>query len=291
MLRPNHSTVLLAAALLAAGCDTGFDPPSYLKDLRVLAVLASPLEAGPGDVVTLRPHIYLPRAASITAVEWSFCPLTLGARSAFRCVLPACETPLVPAADNSVTANPLALAETCLAAVAGSGSVPTGSTLPQMIDTVFRLRVTASDGAVEQVIERYPVWPFAAPPARNRPPAISGITANGAAPDTAGVFAPAAPLAEVTIEVAIDPQSLDAFTDANGDSHTEDPVVSFYATAGRFKRDRANGTRGNVIWKAEKLGADDFEAVVYVVARDLRGGQTLAGPYRIPIARGHAAAW
>jgi hypothetical protein len=276
---------VLAVVLWATGCDTGFDPPSYLKDLRVLAVQANPLEAGPGDIVTLRPRIYLAPATTLASLEWSFCPLTLGARGAFRCVSPACETALQPAADLSVTTNPLALAQTCLVSVVGSGALPAGASLPQTLESVFRLRVMASDGAVEEVVERYPVWPFAAPPARNRPPVISGITANGAAPDADGTFAPVAPLAEVTIEVAIDPQSLDTYVDGNGDSRIEDPVVSFYATAGRFQRDRANGTRSHVVWKAEKLGADDSEAVVYIVARDLRGGQTVSGPYRIPIAR------
>jgi hypothetical protein len=274
----------LLAALAALGCGGDFDPPSYLKDLRVLAVLADPLQAGPGDLVTLRPVIYVPPATAVTAIEWRFCPLTLGPAQAFACAVPACDVPLPAAADGSVTAEPAALAAACVATL-GPGTGAEAASLPAMVDTAFTLRVAAADGTVRDVVERYPLWPFGAPAESNRAPVITGVTVGGAAPDAAGAFPAVAAGAEAEVAVAIDPASLDVVLEANGATHTEDPVISFFASSGRFADDRANGTLGAATWRAAPLAPEDVVALLYVVARDLRGGQAVAGPFPLPIAR------
>ena len=282
--------------LSLAACGSDFDPPSYLKDVRVLAITSDKLEAGPGESVTLQPVVFVPPALTVTKVEWSFCPLTLGSAAAFGCIAPQCETALATAPDQSTTANPLALGLACFSALSaaadgGLGAGGSTSMLTQVVDTVFRLRVTTSDGAVKEAVQRFPLYPFAVPAVRNRPLVITGVTVAGAAPDGTGRFpaqlAAAAPLlpAEVAVEVTLDPASLDRYGDATGASYTEAPVVSFYVTAGRLKQDRSSGVRGTVKWKAEKLLPGDTEALLYVVARDLRGGETVAGPFRWAITR------
>lgn len=286
-------TLLLATA---AGCSSDFDPPSLLNRLRVLATNADRFEVGPGETVTFRPRVFAPEGVTVTATEWRFCPLSLGSVAGYRCAVPTCEVPLTPAMDGSLTANPSALAASCVATLgsSGDGGLPTGATLPESIETVFRLKLTGSDGDVEEVIERLTLWTTRAPPERNRAPLISAVTVAGAAPDATGRFAPvteaAKPITEVEVAVQLDPASLDRYTDANGNTFTEDPIVSFYATAGRFKQDRSSGVRSFVKWKVEKLGPMDTEATLYVVTRDLRGGQSMVGPYRIPITRLPAAA-
>lgn len=288
--RRAHPLPLLVAALSLGACSSDFDPSSYLKDVRVLAVTSDKLEAGPGETVTLRPVLYAPPPSTVTKVEWSFCPLSLGATSAFDCVAPQCETALRTDADFGTSANPLALAAACFGSLSGDGGVAMGGAadgggagLTQVVDTLFRLRVTTSDGSVEEAVQRFPLYPFAAPTSRNRAPIITGVTVGGVVADGNGRFPAqsiAVPPTEVPIEVTVDAQSLDRYSDSGGVEFTEDPIVSYFATAGRFKQDRSSGVRGNVKWKAEKLEPTDTEVVLYVVARDLRGGETVAGPYR-----------
>jgi hypothetical protein len=88
---------------------------------------------------------------------------------------------------------------------------------------------------------------------------------------------------EIEVTVRTDPQSLDFFVDASGRERQEDAVVSFYSTAGRFDFDQAAGTEVSVTWKADDTALPGDRAEMYFVLRDLRGGQAVAGPYRVPI--------
>ena len=292
-MRAQNTYLLVAAAsALAVGCANDFDPPSLLNRLRVLSIDADRQEAGPGETVTLRPRLFVPQGSTVATTEWRFCPLTLGPRAGYQCVAPECDTVLAPTVDGSVTADPNALLVACaltFASRADGGGLPGGVGVPETVEAVFRLKLTTVDGDEEEVVNRYTVWTTRAPPERNRVPVITGVTVAAAAPDSMGRFAPvvetAKPFAEVEIAVTLDPASLDRYTDAIGNVFTEDPILSFYATAGRFKQDRSSGVRSFVKWKVEKLEPRDTEAVLYVVARDLRGGQSLSGPYRIPITR------
>jgi hypothetical protein len=277
--------VAVVAALALGACSNNFDPPSYLAGLRVLAVAADPLEAGPGEPVTLVPVLYVPPGQSVTALSWSLCPLALDATQAFACVVPECEVPLdADPATGAVTVDPSAAAAACVAALVaaggGAGAIPE---LPDKVDVVFRLHVETDAGEARDALERFPLWLQAPPPERNRPPVILAVTADGVAPDADGAWPAVAAGGQVAVRVTIDPASLDTFTDVDGSQRLEEPIVSLYATAGRFDADRGVGTDATVTWKAEKLLPADTEALVYAVARDLRGGQTVAGPYRLPL--------
>jgi len=284
-MAPTHTARLalaLAASAALAGCTEDFTPASVLEDVRVLALLADPLEAGPGDDVAVEAVVYEDANDPVVSEAWSFCPLTTGAAGGFRCVLPACETPLGEA--RTATANPFERAEACL--VAAGGALPDGTAaVPAQVEAVFRYRVTTAAGRTREAVLRLPLW--STPPAeRNAPPVLNGITVGGAPASRDGVTGTlAAAGGSIEIAVDVDPASLQTYVDGAGRTLTESVVVSFFTTAGRFSEERGSAPRAVTALEAEELPASATEAEVWVVARDLRGGQAFDGPFRIAIAR------
>jgi hypothetical protein len=282
-----HSLPLPLTLTLLAACGGGFTPRSVLDDLRVIAVESTPLEAGPGETVSLTPFLSLPRGASLTKAAWTFCPLAAPAQAAFACALPACETALDADPDTlTATATPHALLMACFAAAAGgsNASMPDPASLPETIEGVFRLVVESSDGGRREVVLRYPVWLAGPPTVRNAPPRILSVEARGAAPAADGSW-PAAKVGEVVeLRAVADPASAEAYVDASGRDRTEEILISWYTTAGRFDDDRTLGLDTTNGWRLRAEDAGVADATFWVVARDLRGGQAVAGPYRIPIA-------
>lgn len=293
-----RSTLLALAALVApglVGCGMDFAPITLLEGLRVLAVPATPLEAGPTDVVTLRPIVWTPRTATVTAYRWRFCPITAGARAGYACALPTCETTLTGAPDGSVRANVGALALECVAkleaagqlsAVGGTGTSTTVA-IPAQLETVFTLEVEASDGAKITSIARVPFYPRGAPATRNRGITIGGVRVGTDATRSSSTSAtPVGTLSragELDVAVDVDASQLDTYVDSAGRSRTEEVVAAFFSTAGRWDSDRATGTPATNTLKPEELTADANAAEIWVVVRDDRGAQDVAGPYRISI--------
>ena len=74
---------LLAASLLTAGCTNDFAPQADLLGLRVLALVADPLELAPGQPVTIQPWNYLPPGSPVVEQRWTFCPISAGAVAAY----------------------------------------------------------------------------------------------------------------------------------------------------------------------------------------------------------------
>ena len=72
----------------------------------------------------------------------------------------------------------------------------------------------------------------------------------------------------------------------NDCSHQAEPgcAVLKALTTGELDGDRADGPDARQTLEGEELGGA-AEAELWVVARDLRGGQAVSGPYRVPIAR------
>ena len=267
------ATLAAAATAVLAACGGGFDPPSRLADLRVLALVADPLEAGPGDRVAVLATVFVPDGKAVTELEWSFCPFTTGARGAFACAVPACETPLVPdPATGAVEAEPVALAQACLELLAAAGTVPVGvpATLPAELEAVFRLRVATGDGQQREAVERFRVLPGGVTEARNRPPVVAGVDVEGA-------------VASVMLRARIEAASLDAYVDASGLARIEDPVVSWYVTAGDLDYDRTSGVASSNGWSPADLDPGATGARLWVVARDLRGGVSVAGPFALSV--------
>ena len=186
----------------------------------------------------------------------------------------------------SVTARPHDRLVACLAASGGDPSSGNDlSGLPESIDSVFRLRVESSDGGAREAVVRFPVWLNAIPAVRNASPRILSVQAGGEAPAADGSWPVVVAGQAVPLRVVVDPASAETYTDDSGAERTEDILVSWYATAGRFADDRTEGLDSANTWTLREQDAGVTEVRFWMVARDLRGGQTVAGPYRIPVER------
>jgi hypothetical protein len=271
---------LLAGLLAVTGCTNDFAPQSDLTGLRVLALVADPLELAPGQSVTIQPRDYLPPGSSIASQRWTFCPLSAGSVSAYACAVPQCEVDLAPAADGSVTANPTQIVTQCLGAA--GGTIP--ADLPAQILTVFRYRVATADGASRDAVLQIPQWTRQAPTNPNLPPIITGVEIGGV-PAQVGV--PTPPLTgngTLPVRLLIDPSSVQTYVDAAGVTQTETMTGYYYSTAGRFSDGLATGTDTTVNLEGTNLLPGQTSAEIWIVALDLRGGQAVAGPFTVPIA-------
>jgi hypothetical protein len=305
--------LLAALSLAAAGCADTFVPASVIEDRRVLALVAEPpeldltvastrvraVEAQPIDEPAL------PAGTSL-ARRWSFCPFSTGASTGYACAVPQCERPLVPDASGAVTVVPAAELQACLAAVGGAlpPDLSSGGALPALLEVLVRYRlveVTAGVPAPREVVlreavQRIPVWTQAHADLNVNPAfaAASPVTVGGAAAVPcdpadlpaclpAGTLSGAAPL---LVEATVDRLTIQDYL--VGDRLTAETFsLSFFTTAGRFDFERANATReqpkGSVQLKHDKVPAGTTQALLWVVLRDLRGGQAVAGPYLLTV--------
>jgi hypothetical protein len=271
------------AAATAAGCSNDFLPASYLNDLRVLAIVADPLEVGPADATRLRAELWVPPGAAVTSVAWTFCPLSAGSVAAYACAVPQCEVPLAPAADGSVTASPGALALQCLAS--SGGGVPAGP-LPEVVETVFRLQVQTDEGQRREAVLQVPLHTAGPPTDPNLPPVVQSVEIGGVAvyPPPGGTPPALAPGAVLQVHVVLDPASAQPYLDAAGVPRVETLTVSYYTTNGRFADDRSTGIDVSSGLEGTGITPSPSPAEVWIAARDLRGGQTLVGPFAVPLA-------
>ncbi len=280
-----NSRILIAAvvAMTTAACGDEFQARSTLADLRVLAIQAEPPEVGPGQDVVLTPRVFAPEGESITRTSWKFCPLTAGAQAGYACLSPRCEFALEPAGNGQLTANPSAMALSCALALAeqAGGDAPAGTPteFPESVETVFTYTVESSSGHVREAVVRVPLSLRALPEKPNTNPRIERVRIAGRAVEPGLLSLWVERGTELQVEVDVDPASLDRYVDATGQERVEEPVVSFYASAGRFDGDRSAGQKGALTWRAEELAPDTEEVRFYLVVRDLRGGQSVAGAY------------
>jgi hypothetical protein len=274
---------LTIITVLFAGCGSDFLPPSYLANLRVLALVPDPVEAGPTDQVTITPHVYLPDNETLADQEWTFCPFSLGPTTGYECAVPVCETGLTPEADGSVTASPGALALQCAATLGGGDGVP--AEIPEKADVYFRYRAESSSGDTREAVLKVALWTRGPPPVPNGPPLIESVALGGRGLLPGESANAVTEGEEALMVVRIDPDSLDPYEDQAGRSRTEEAMLSFYTTAGRFEFDRLIGEEASIVWKAEKLEPGQTQADIWVVARDLRGGQAVFGPAYVPLIR------
>jgi hypothetical protein len=274
--------ILIVAALPLAGCGPDFVPGSVLDGLRVLALAPERPDAAPGETVTVRALVSAPAGEAITE-SWSFCPLTLGPSAAYRCVSSVCEYPVASATPREVSADPSAYAIRCLEEL--GGTLPAdpggGTTLPPQVETVFTYRARTASGE-RTAVARVPLFTSAASvPAeaqRNHAPAITSVSVAASS---------GRPGDRIPITVEVDPTSLETYLDGTGRALTEQVTVFFYTTAGRFPdgEDLDVAPHASTALELRELRDTDVEAQVYVVVRDLRGGQAFRGPFTVAIDR------
>jgi hypothetical protein len=285
-MRVSRLTVLLAL-LLAPACGEELDPVTFLQDPRVLAIVAEPIEAGPGEEVTLRPVLYVPEGAAVSSTTWRFCPMTFGPMAAYACLLPTppCLVDLEAEADGSVKANPSTLALACLAHARTLADLDVGvpGEVPDKVETVFFLTVELDDGRRRESVMRVPLHTAPVEAPRNRHPTLS-VLVEGLELGPGVSIHPVAEGDELKLSVSVDPSSLDPYVDHIGRDRVEEPIVSFFADAGEFERERDDGVEVENTWAFREHGTDRSEAHLYVVVRDERGGQAVSGPVTVPIA-------
>lgn len=276
---------LLAVSFLTAACTADFTPRSVLDDLRVIALVASPLEAGPSEDVGMSATTIWPPGGANQEERWTFCPLSVGASAGYACAAPQCETQL-PTTGGGVTFNPGNLTRACAAQLAGQGPVPTD--IPDQLVTLVRYVATFTDRAggvqTREAVQRLTLYTKADPTVRNHAPIITGVQIGGR-DVLGGAIPPTLALGQgLEVRVLVDPASAEPYVDASGTTIQESIVVSYYTTAGRFDYDRASGPDARVQLNHESIPTTVNEALVYVVARDLRGGESVMGPFRVPVA-------
>jgi hypothetical protein len=284
-----------------------FVPASVVENLRILALVADPPELRPGTtsvtvtaITAMPPTSADPLGATPATQDWSFCPLSAGAASGYACAVPhdrfpACEQVHL-ASGSSVTLDPLALVTACVASLGGSlPASPPGSALPDQVEVLVRYAATYTTTlgvtTTRTAVQRIPLWLRVPPPGAdpvNRPPVISEVIIGGSTAVEGAVSGTVPRGASLAITAAIDPASVDTYHDAVGSQLTESVVVSFFTTAGRFSVER-----GLDPLAATELQAIDLPpaavppvplaALVWVVARDLRGGEAVKGPYQVNI--------
>ena len=87
------------------------------------------------------------------------------------------------------------------------------------------------------------------------------------------------------VRVVVRAESLAQYVDDAGRERVEEAIVSFYASDGRFDDDRTAGRDTVNRWEASPLRPETREVRFWVVVRDLRGGQAIAGPFVMEVAR------
>jgi len=270
---------LAAVLLVTAGCANDFSPQSDLLGLRVLALVADPLELAPGEPVTIHPVAHVPPGSAIATQRWTFCPLSAGSVTAYACAVPQCEVELTPASDGSVTANPTGIIAACLG-FAG-GAIP--AEIPDQVLTVFRYRIATDGAETRDAVLQIPQWTRGPPPDPNLPPVILGVEIGGV-PAQVGV--PTAPLPVdgiLPVRLLIDPASVQTYVDAAGVTQSETMTGYFYTTGGTFSSGITSGVDTTSDMEGTGFLPGQASAEVFVVALDLRGGQAVAGPFTVPL--------
>ena len=301
--------VLGVVGAFSAGCGDSFDPASYLSEARVLAVTSDPTEVvlasdpPAPSTLTASAWVYVPVDAKIVSESWRYCAFGTGPYGAYECVYPEdCEVDVTAAAAHptdgpysQVAVDPAPVGARCAArlsresgglgldpgAFAGGG----GAEEDVVLDTYLRYRVETDDGTVRDAVVKVPVWLRGAPDAVNQAPVIQRVEFDDAEVVPGAVLPPVPEDEKRDLRVVTAADSIDTFVDGYGRTREEDVIVSFFATAGRFDQGRKVGEDVTVEWEPKELEDDEVEALLYVVARDLRGGQAVFGPFRVPIQR------
>jgi len=277
----------ILAIVSFAACASDFPAASLLAadEPRVLAIDVRPLDAQPGETVSLAPFVYVPPGGAAPTLEWRFCPLTGGPQSGYTCLSPACETRVASDAEGRAIVDPTALALACLQSLGATGAPGAGTStgtasLPEKVEMILTLRATTALG-VRESIARLPYYPRGAPLPRNRAPVITRVTIGGTFSSTTTPAAAVTRGTTVDVAVTIDEASLDGYVDVAGLMRTEEPVVSFYTSAGEWRSDRASGLVATNTLDLAEVEAAEIE--IFVVVRDGRGGQAPRGRFLVPL--------
>lgn len=250
--------------------------------------------------------------------RWSFCPFSTGAAGGYACAIPACEVPLTPGPGGEVTVAPVTLAAACLNAP-GVELPPElgGGTLPPSVEVLVRYRLVdhhapaagpaLPDVVLREAVQRIPVWIAPADRPLNTNPTFAspGVKLDGAAAIPCADLTPSgldacassgalSRAAKLRLEAFVTPGSFERYPVADR-TVVEGISLSFFTTAGRFTEGLGAPpvpAEGQVAPASTDTSLEHLEvpagtarALLWVVLRDLRGGQAVAGPFKIDVAR------
>lgn len=314
------AAALLLLGLALSGCSETFTPASVIEDRRVLALVAEPPEldgSTPGATTTVRaveaaPLVPppLPAGTDTLTRRWSFCPFTLGAAAGYACAVPQCEVPLAAGAGGAVEVAPVTLAAACLAdpAVVLPPDLA-GGALPDRVEVLVRYRVVAlaagnpaaPEVVLREAVQRIPVWTRTPSAPLNASPAFAAdavTVGNGLAAAVAVRCDDPADLAACPVAgtlrrsgvlrvlATVDRDTIEDYA-VGSRTATETFALTFFTTAGRFDEDRGAATRDlpgvAVGLQHQEVPAGTADALLWVVLRDLRGGQAVEGPFRLAV--------
>jgi len=276
--------LLVAIAVLAAGCRQSFDPPTWVTGLRVLAVRADPPELAAGATATLS-VLAVDTEGRTLEYTWDACllppPLSGGALN------PECLTsdagaaylPLGTDPTASFTMPSLALADLGLPDSTGGFYRPVRVLVragDAVVPTAYRVRYGLGLLPVNQnpALEGVFVVPADAPdPA---PPELLVPLDEGAPPDVAVGDT-------VKLRATVVAGSAETYLVPDGDPRegktkevTELVRLSWYSTAGDFSAAVTGEEKPDTELQLTKYtptpGADGTVVDLWVVARDERGG-------------------
>jgi len=278
----------LLALAGAAGCSMSFDPASYVKGLRVLAVQADQPELAPGQETTLR--LLVSDGNDDATVEWARCTLPTYPGAGF--INPDCtkETPepwLIPLAPES-TDRTVRFTMPNVDPLSGQLGLPDSTS-----GFYIPVRAIVRSGT-EKVMTFYRVRVLLtiSPQPANKNPVLTEMSTIPWMGADAGFTGEGFPIPESeTLEVkggyriglsaAATPDSIESYTRLAGDPRdmkleTVNEVVRFfwYTTAGELEREITGPERPENTLNLAKRPPSSLPAVIdlYVVAHDERGG-------------------
>ena len=268
-----HGLLLTVLALGAAACGSDFDPQGLLAGDRLLALVADAPEPSPDQVVHLRAEVFDagPPAGGYT---WRVCLASLGAPAAYACADPALEFPVVgDGPDLTLDLGPGGLDFRRRYAEFGPVAGLDGEDLT--LDDGVPLWVKLSGGPLgegESAVKRLRVRDTD-PDTRNHNPGIADLTVDGASA-LAGPVTVAAD-ADVAVTVVLADDAAEPYTDDVTDEDRREVLVYRWFAEGEAPDPESTfgDDRDTTLHTPSASG----DVAFYVVVRDGRGGQSVAG--------------
>jgi hypothetical protein len=308
-MRTLRLPLAVCGAVLGLGCGTRFPPETLVDDLRVLAITAEPPEVGPGEPAQLSVLYADPQRRTPTTVLWVGCepdPQDLG-RSACNdasfLLKPTAITDYPPGlkllgfapkatyraaatvfdvlAEDDVIRQAGSVGQV-LALVIGEAVDPAaeGEQLRGYFERIETKQTQAVVGLTRVLVSQKPVAE------RNHNPTVGALSVDGVAVPV-GARLMLEPELAVALSVQVPDDSREAYTErpASGPMvKTETVIGAWYATSGRFDRERfevtsAEPTRftppGSPSYPEDPLPVRR-SGTVWLTVRDNRGGQAFA---------------
>lgn len=268
-----HTLLTMTLALCATACGDDFDPQGLLSGDRLLAVVADAPEPSPDQVVHLRAIVHDPGAPA-AGYTWRVCLASLGAPAAYACADPALEFSVEgDGPDLTLDLGPAGLDFRRRYAEFGAVAGLDGEDLTLEDGVPLWVKLSGGPlGARESAVKRLRVRDAEAAE-RNHNPGIADLTVNGASALDGPVTVPAD--ADLVLAVKLAPDAAEPYTDGvTGDDRTESPVYRWFA---EFEAPDPESTFGDDRDTTLRTPSKPGDVAFYVVVRDGRGGQSVAG--------------